>query len=200
MPNLTPPTPITLGVPQRYPSQVPTTVQLNPTFVLATPVTPPPSQAAPVQDPTQPWKDLEYANMLPVVPQTVRPVFDSAAPVFGFTPGFTVADLPGRASGRKTVLSNITTSTQSATVSAGTNHVDISVALSSANASCTLNVYQVDSVNGNVLIKQYQGVSRFVAGLFVGGQDGIVLAGADLVFEITTITGAATVSVDIEIY
>jgi hypothetical protein len=197
--GLTPPTPVNPGgLPQSSPSQIPSGVRLKPTFVNTTPPVQELSQGLPDQDPTKPWENLDYPSQLPVVPVFKPAIFDSAAPCWGFDAGFNMGDLTMASSAKSGVLTNITVDTQSAVVDMGVNRVDISVFISDFTASCNLNVYQVDAVNGNVLMKSYVGVTRFTDGLFIGGHDGIVLSGAKLVFEIKGITNGATVSVTIE--
>jgi hypothetical protein len=189
MPGLTPPTPIN-----------PAPRLLVPSFVLQTPLVEEPYQVETPQNPTSPWMDLDFPSQLPVVPNVKPFRFDSDAPAFGFNPGFNVSDLDVTyASPKSQPIANVTANTTSATINMGVNRIDIAVAISDFTDTCALNIYQVDPVNGNVLIKSYTGINRFSTGLFVGGTvDGIALMGAPIQIEVLNITGGATVSVTIQ--
>ena len=199
MPELSTVPPLNLGQPaQSSPSLVISTPKLDPTYVRATPGRQLLSQSPTVQDPTKPWKDLEYGSQLPVVPVFIPAIWDNAAPCWGFAKGFTSSELNVYNGPRSTPILNVTANTLSPTINMGVNHLDVSVHISDFSAQCDINIYEVDPVNGNVLMKSWVGVGRFTGVLYIGGRDQIVLHGSTVVFEIKNISNGATVTVDIE--
>jgi hypothetical protein len=144
--------------------------------------------------PVQTWQDEEFPSQLPVAPYVRLPI--PCAPIWGFETPFTVGDLQPRQAPGATPINSVAAATKSAAVSLGCQRYEISPFFSDPNGFCDLNIYRVDST-GDTLVKSFARITRYSKGLFVGGQDLIVIDGLPIKVEVLNFSAGLTMTVNV---
>jgi len=79
--------------------------------------------------------------------------------IFGLPPNFSIADVPQRYQGSLAVLTPVVATTLSAAVAVNCHGVQVVPVFSVPSVTCDIELYQVDSVLGDQLVKSWTGVN-----------------------------------------